>query len=134
MDKKQENKLFQMLPVLVFIGSYFIFHLFDWSETTQTILAVFLCLLSFFFLAADLKIEHKDKGINFQKLNFYSGVLTLIFLLIFLQGFLHWRGMISLTYRMLVQYGLLLVYFIFLFRAMNVLMQFKMMAESKKKE
>ena len=133
MDKKQENKVFQMLPVLVFIGSYFIFHLFDWTEATQTILAVFVCLFSFFFLAADLKIEHKDKKIDFSKINFYSGILTLIFLLIFLQGFLHWRGMVSLGYRMLVQYGLLLIYFIFLFRAMNVLMQLKSMAENNMK-
>ena len=132
MEKKQENKLYQMLPVLVYIGSYFIFHLFDWTEATQTILAVLFSLFSFFFIAADVKMEHKDKKINFQKVNFFNGLLSFIFLLIFLQGFLHWRSMISLGYRMTIQYVLLLIYFIFLFRAMNVLLQLKKMAENKK--
>jgi len=121
-----------MLPALVFIGSYFIFHLFDWSEATQTIFAVFFSLLTFFFLTADLKTEHKDKKINFQKLNFFTGLLSLLFLIIFFQGFLHWRSMISLGYRMAVQYGLLLIYFIVLFRAMHVFLQLKTMAENKK--
>jgi len=134
METTQQNKLFEMAPILVFIIAYFIFHLFSWSEATQTILAVFFSLLSFFVLASDFKSELKDKKIKLDvnKLNYFSGLLTVIFLLLFAQGFLHWKSLLPLGYRMAIQYLLLLIYFIAAFRAMRVLISYKRMAETKK--
>jgi len=132
MDKKQKKKLFEMMPVLVFIGSYFILHLFNWSEATMTILAVFCSMISLLFIVTDFKVENKEKKIDFQKLNFLIAVLSIVFILIFLQGFLHWRAVISFGWRMTIMYGLLLVYFIITFRVMNVLSHLKAVINGKK--
>jgi len=133
MDKKQKKKLFELMPVLVFIGSYFLLHLLDWSEATITILAVFCSLISLLFLVTDFKVENKEKKIDFQKLNFLIALLSLVFVLIFLQGFLHWRALISFGWRMTIMYGLLLVYFIITFRIMNVLSHLKAIIDGSKK-
>ena len=132
MDKKQKKKLFEMMPVLVFIGSYFILHLFDWSEATITILAVFCSMISILFIVTDFKVENKEKKIDFRNLNFLVAALSLIFILIFLQGFLHWRSVISFGYRMTIMYGLLLVYFITIFRIMSVLSHLKAILNGRK--
>ena len=132
MDKKQKKKLFEMMPVLVFIGSYFILHLFDWSEATITILAVFCSMVSILFIVTDFKVENKEKKIDFRNLNFLVAALSLIFILIFLQGFLHWRSVISCGYRMTIMYGLLLVYFITIFRIMSVLSHLKAILNGRK--
>ena len=133
MDKKQKKKFFELMPVLVFIGSYFLLHLLDWSEATITILAVFCSLISLLFLVTDFKVENKEKKIDFQKLNFLIALLSLVFVLIFLQGFLHWRALISFGWRMTIMYGLLLVYFIITFRIMNVLSHLKAIIDGGKK-
>ncbi len=132
MDKKQKKKLFEMMPVLVFIGSYFILHLFDWSEATMTILAVFCSMISLLFIVTDFKVENKEKKIDFRNLNFLVAILSLISVLIFVQGFLHWRAVISFGWRMTIMYGLLLVYFIVTFRIMSVLSQLKGILNGRK--
>ena len=119
-----------MLPVWTFIITYFVLHLFDWMEATQFVIAVFISLLTLFVMIADFKEENKDK-LQFTKLNLYVGVLTFLFIVIFLSGFLHWNRMIDISYRMAILFSLILIYFIILFRAIRVLAYYKSMAENK---
>ena len=119
-----------MLPVLTFIGSYFLFHLFDWMEATQFILAVLVSLLTYFMMVADFKAEYKEK-MDLSKLNFFTGLLTILFIMIFLHGFLHWYRMIAFNHRMILLFALLLIYITILFRAIRTLTLLKSMAQNK---
>lgn len=131
MDTHQKEKLFQMIPILAFVGGYFFFHLFDWMEVSQVIGATWVSTLSFLFLAADLKMEHKGKA-QFGKLNFYSGLLTLIAILIFLHGFLHWNRLLSRGYRVGTLITLLVFFFFAIFRGMRYYKEIKSEVEKIK--
>ena len=120
MENTQKNKLIEMAPTMAFVAGYFVFHLFDWMEVTQIIWAVWVSLAMFLFLAADLKMEHKGKT-NFSKLNFYSGLLSLISVIILLQGFVHWNRLLPQVYRMSLLISLLLIFFFVVFRGMRVM-------------
>jgi len=131
MEKTQANKLYEMTPALAFVAGYFIFHLFDWMEVTQAIGAVWVSLAAFLFLATDLKMEHKGKA-DFKKLNFYSGLLTLISIIILVQGIIHWNRLLPLLYRMGIFAVLLMLFFFSIFRGMRVLMELKAAVEKIK--
>ncbi len=119
MNSDQSKKLLEMLPLLAFVGAYFIFHLFDWQEVTCAIWATLVSLLTFLFLAADLRMEHK-KTLNWRTLEFYGAVLTFLFILIFAQGFIHWNRLLTFYWRSGIFLALLLIYFIILFRAIRI--------------
>lgn len=132
MEKEQKKKLMDNLPLLVFIIIYFLLHLLtDWMEVTQFIIATFLSVLTFGLMVHDYKDEHKDKKHTHNKLNFFVGLLSIIFVIIFLSGFLHWNRMVSLSYRMGSLFFLLLLYFVLLFRAMRTLSSIRMMVEGE---
>ncbi len=131
MDKTQSDKLYQMAPILAFVVGYFFFHLFDWMEASQVIGAVWISLAAFLFLATDLKMEHKGKA-NFKTLNFYSGLLTLISIVILAQGVIHWNRLLPLIYRMGIFALLLILFFFSLFRGMRIQMELKAMIEQIK--
>ena len=131
MEKTQANKLYQMTPPLAFVAGYFFFHLFDWMEATQAIGAVWVSLAAFLFLAIDLKMEYKGKA-DFKKLNFYSGLLTLLSIVILVQGIIHWNRLLPLFYRMAVFAALLILFFFSVFRGMHILTELKETLEKKK--
>jgi len=131
MDYAQKNKLIQMTPTLAFVIGYFFFHLFDWMEVSQVIAATWVSMFSFMFLAADLKMEHKGKA-NFGKLSFYSGLLTLISVLVFAQGLLHWNRLLTRNYRVGILVILLVIFFFAVFRGMRHYMEIKAEVEKIK--
>ncbi|HHJ52710.1 MAG TPA: hypothetical protein ENJ89_05905 [Caldithrix abyssi] len=130
MESLHNRKVLDVLPIFMFIGSYFIFHLFEWREVTCTIWATVVSLLTFLFLVADFKMEHKKEG-NFSRLNFYGGLLSLLTLVIVAQGFLHWQRVLPIVWRMLIFFTLLVIYFVLLFRGMRTLTEFKQFVENK---
>ena len=132
MESNQDHKFIKMAPVLAFVAGYFFFHIFDWIEATHIIWATWVSLVTFLFLAADLKMEHKGKA-SFKKLSFYSGLLTLISIIMFLQGFVHWYRWLPKMSRMILLFSILLVFFFVLFSAMRKLLELKLKLESNVK-
>ena len=129
MDSTQTKKLFEMLPLLAFVAAYFVFHLFEWQEVTCAIWAALVSLLTFLFLAADLRMEHK-KALNWRQLEYYSAALSFLFLLIFAQGFIHWNRMLTFYWRAAIFVLLLLIYFIVLFRAIRIFLYMRDMIQT----
>ncbi len=121
-----------MIPALAFVAGYFIFHLFDWMEATQVIGAVWVSLAAFLFLATDLKMEHKGKA-NFKRVNFFSGLLTLMAVIILIQGIIHWNRLLPQMQRMLILVFLLMLFFVVLFRGIRVMLELKETLESENK-
>ncbi|MBD3225840.1 MAG: hypothetical protein GF313_14020 [Caldithrix sp.] len=132
MEERQKKQLGDHLPLLVFIILYFIFQSFDWMEATKFIGAAFFGIITFFGMAAKFREEHKEE-IDTPKLNFYIGLLTLLFIAIFLHGFLHWNRMLSYNLRFAFFFVLILFYFIALFGAMRKLSLYKQMLTTRKK-
>ncbi len=130
---EEKKSLMEYSPVLAFIASYFLFHLFDWMETTQFFWASIVGTLTYGLLVADLKMEHKGKKWNYRPLNFFIGLLTAFNVVLFFQSFLHWRRMIGNIARMSIMYVLLIVFIAVLFRAIRVYSYHKSMLENKKK-
>ena len=60
MEAQQKAKLYDILPVITFIVSYFILHLFDWMEATQLLIAALIGSLTMFAMISEFKDENKD--------------------------------------------------------------------------
>ena len=124
MEPNQRKKLYDMLPVITFIITYFLLHLFDWMEATQFLIAILVSNLTYFAMVSEYKDEVKDKT-KYKKLNYYVGLLSLMFILILVNGIIHWNRLIHINYRMGLLFVLVLVFFIIMFRAIRVLADFK---------
>ena len=60
MEAEQKAKLYDSLPVITFIISYFILHLFDWMEATQLLIAAIVGSLTMFAMISECKDENKN--------------------------------------------------------------------------
>lgn len=127
MDAEQKAKLYDSLPVITFIISYFIMHLFDWMEATFVLIAVIIGSLTMFVMISECKDENKGKlrKADLKNLNFYVGVLSFFILLFVINGIVHWNRMIDYDYRMGVLFFLIFVYLIILFRTIRILSDLK---------
>jgi uncharacterized membrane protein len=123
----QSMKLDDLLPILTLFISFFIFHQFHWSEATNFILAALVGLVTFGIMAGSFKIDHPK--MNLRSLYLQIGLLSLIFVIIYLHGFLHWKSIGSVAIRMAVMFVLAVVFIAFLFRAIRTLMEFKAKAK-----
>ncbi|HGY54535.1 MAG TPA: hypothetical protein ENK44_02420 [Caldithrix abyssi] len=124
MEQQQKQKLIEMAPILVFIAVFFITNFFDWMDVSKFIWAMLAGTATFFVMAADFKEGLKEKK-NLKDLDVYVAVLTGLFILFFLHGFLHWYRVLSIFLRNGLMFVLLLIYFIVMFRAIRVLAQYK---------
>lgn len=117
------------IPVIVFISATFLLKLYEVADETNLIISVFLSMISFMVKSAMLKEkygEYEDR----KKIAYQSGLLTIIFFLIFLNGFLHWYKILHINLRTTIYFILLLLYFIILFRAVHLLKDIKIKLES----
>lgn len=131
-NQNQKQKLYEFLPILTFIGIYFLIQAFDWMEATKIIIGVSISFITYIVMTSLLKEDKELNTSHTKQLNFQLGILSLFFLLIFLSGFLHWYRLISNVTRMGILLLLLLLYFIVLFRSMRILTVFKNTLEPKK--
>lgn len=133
MEAEQKAKLYDMLPVITFIITYFILHLFDWMEATQILIAVVIGSLTMFAMIAEYKEEKKDtiRKADVKNLNFYVGILSVFVILFLINGIMHWNRMIDYSYRMSILFFLLLFYLIIMFRTIRILSGLRKSNESK---
>lgn len=120
-------------PVIIFISATFLLKLYEVADETNLIISVFLSMISFMVKSAMLKEkygEYEDR----KKIAYQSGLLTIIFFLIFLNGFLHWYKILHINLRTTIYFILLLLYFIILFRAVHLLKDIKIKLESGDKK
>lgn len=130
MEQNQRTKLYNMLPLVTFIISYFVFHLFDWMEATQLLWAALISILTYGAMVSEFKEEVKNPQ-QHAKLNFYVGLLSLVFVFLLINAFIHWNRLIAGDYRFALLILLALIFFVVLFRAIRILAEFKALAGSK---
>jgi hypothetical protein len=123
MDKRQKEMLSQMAPVFGFVAIMFISEAFSWMPATKIVWATLVSLIIYFIMVADLK-ERSKEILSIKKMNFFSGILTLIFILLFASGFLDWYRVLPQFQRLSIILLILLIYFIVLFRAMRIYLEY----------
>jgi hypothetical protein len=116
-----------MLPIITFIGSLFIFHLFDWMEATQVLVASIIGGLTIFLMIGECKDEYKDKirKADLKQINLYVGVLTVLVILLFVNAVIHWSRLIDFTARFGILLLLTLIYLVILIRLIRILSDLK---------
>ena len=127
---KNEEILKTYTPVTIFIIATFILRLYEVSEGTNLIISVFLSMISFMVKSAMLK-EKFGKYEGRKKIAFQSGLLTIIFIVIFLNGFLHWYKIWHIDVRITIYFILMLIYLVLLFRAVHILKATRVELENK---
>ena len=127
MEAEQKAKLYDMLPVITFIVSYFILHLFDLMEATQVLIAAIIGGLTMFAMISECKEENKDKirKSDFKNINFYVGILSIILMLFLVNGIMHLYRIIDYAYRMGFLFFLILFYLVILFHTIRILSDLK---------
>ena len=135
MSEKRKNKeVFKTYtPVIIFIIVTFFLEQFGLEKATNLIVSVFLSMISFMVMTAQLKEKYGEYPRR-KKLSFQSGLMTTMFILIFANGFLHWYKIWHINLRWTIFFVLLLVYFILLSRAVHVLKDIRIQLESTDKK
>lgn len=127
MEAEQKTKFYDMLPIITFICALFILHLFDWMEATQLLVASIVGAATMFIMISECKEEYKDKirKADLKQINLYVGIISLIIILLLVNGIIHWNRMIDYAYRMGLLFLLAVVYLVILIRMIRILSELK---------
>jgi hypothetical protein len=132
MDKRQKEMLTQAAPIFGFVITMFITETFKWMPATKIAWASLVSLLIFFVMVADLR--QRSKGvISIKKMDLFIALLTGMYILIFAAGFLDWYRLLPEFQRLGIILFVLLIYFIILFRAMRIYLEFLELIKRKGK-
>jgi len=130
-DKKKKSAA-DYSPVFGFVISYFIFHLFEWQEATHfvfsTVISLALFMIELRFIKDDYELNRKSQ----KNGSFFTGLLSLLTIVVFLVGILSWSRVLSYSWRMALILISVVIYIAVLFRAINVLIAIKLISEKKK--
>jgi len=129
---EQNNKLYEFLPVITFLIMFFFMQIFDVMEATKITLGVLVSFVTFLVMANIIKDDVEFNAVQIKQLNFQTGILSLMLILVIGSGFLSWYRMVSNLLRNAIPLFLLLVYFIFLFRSMRILTGYRNTLAPKK--
>ena len=132
MIDKNKNSAVDYTPVIGFVISYFLFHLFDWQEATHfvfsTIVSLIIFMIELHFIKEDYELNRK----NLKKSSFFAGLLSLVSILVFSTGVLSWYRIMPYAWRMALLLICVVIYIAILFRAINILIIIKLESEKKK--
>ena len=133
-EKRKNEEIFKTYtPVIIFIIATFFLEQFGLAKATNLIVSVFLSMISFMVMTAQLKEKYGDYPQR-KKLSLQSGLMTIMFIIILANGFFHWYKIGHIDLRWAMFFVLLLIYFILLSRAVHVLKDIRMHLESTDKK
>ena len=134
LQKRKNEEIFKTYtPVIIFILVTFFLEQFGLEKATNLIVSVFLSMISFMVMTALLKEKYGDYPQR-KKLSLQSGLMTIMFIIIFINGFFHWYKIGHINLRWTMFFVLLLIYFILLSRAVHVLKDIRIQLESTDKK
>ncbi len=124
-------KIADYAPILMFLLSFFIVHLFDWRDASYFVISVLVSLLTYNYEVYLLKQEFVLNKENKKKLKFHSGLLMLMFFILFAVAFLDWYRIIAVSWRMGLLYFVVVIYMAILFRVVNTLFYIRKKSSKK---
>ena len=132
MSDKNKKSAADYTPVIGFVVSYFLFHIFDWQEATHFVFSVIVSLLIYIIELHYIKEEYQLNRKNLKSSNFFAGLLTFLNLIVLIIGIFSWYQIIPYAWRMALLLFSVVIYIAVLFRAINVLIMIKQVSEKKK--
>ncbi len=131
LEKNSKISVADYSPIITFVLSYFLIHLLDFQEATNFVIAALFSLLAYMVEIHFLKEDYTVNNESLTKTNFYTGILTFAFVLIFVIGLLNWFRLVSASLRMGSMIIAMIVYMVIMFRAIHILVDVRL--NSKKK-
>ena len=98
---------------------------------TDFVFSVLVSLLTYNYEVHLLKEERDLNKQSKKKTSFHSGLLTLMFLIVFAIAFLHWYRVIPMVWRMGLLLTVVIAYVAVLFRAVNTLFYIRLQSSKK---
>jgi hypothetical protein len=130
-DNPSQMKIADYAPVLMFLLSFFVVHLFDWRDASYFVVSVLVSLLTYNYEVFLLKQEFVINKENKKRMTFHSGLLMLMFFLVFAVAFLDWYRIIAVSWRMGLLYFVVVIYMAILFRVVNTLFYIRVKSSKK---
>ena len=130
--EEKKNSAADYTPIFGFVISYFIFHLFDWQDATYFLFSTLVSLIVFMIELRFIKDDYEVNRKNLKSTGYYTGLLSLVTVFIFIVTILSWSRIISFSLRMALLLFLEVIYIAIIFRAINILISVK--SESAKKK
>jgi uncharacterized membrane protein YoaK (UPF0700 family) len=125
MDKNSQNisekseKLKDFLPITIFIILTFLLEAVGVDKSTNLVVSVFISLFIYGVMAAMLREKYGDLD-EFKPLQNFIAILSVLFLLIISVAILHWNQILHVNIRWILFFIFMIIYFVFLFRALNM--------------
>jgi len=132
MIDKEKKSAADYTPIFGFVISYFLFHLFDWQEATHFVFSVIVSLIIFMIELRFLKEEYALNRKSLKNSNFFTGLLSILAIVIFIFGILSWYKVVPYAWRMALLLGSIVIYIAVLFRAINTIILIKNISEKRK--
>ena len=130
---EKSEKVKAYLPVSIFIVLIFLLEAFGLTKATGLLISVFISLMILGVMAAGLREKFEDQS-KLKPLQFYMGMLTILFGIIFGIAFLHWYQIWHVNLRWVLFFSFLLIFFVVLFRAVHFIYDMRMSITKKKKK
>jgi hypothetical protein len=130
-DNPSQMKIADYAPVLMFLLSFFVVHLFDWRDASYFVVSVLVSLLTYNYDVYLLKQEFTVTKENKKRMTFHSGLLMLMFFLLVAVAFLDWYRIIAVSWRMGLLYFAVVIYMAILFRVVNTLFYIRLKSSKK---
>lgn len=119
-------------PILAFIISFFVLHLFEWQDATYFAAAAFISLATYMIEVFLLKQEKVITSKSSRQFAYYYALLTFFLLGVFAAAFLSWFRVVSISARTALLLLAVVIYLAVLFRAIHVFIAIKTTSENKK--
>ena len=122
-DQKSE-KIKTYFPVLIFIVLIFLLEALQVEKATALLISVLISLLSFGILIVKIR-QKSGKFLALNPIIFIFAILTFIFILTVAVAIIHWYQLGHLNLRWGLFFLVMLLYLIFLFRALHRLKEIR---------
>lgn len=132
LEKNNSLSASDYAPVIVFVLSYFLIHLLDFQEATNLVFAALFSLIAYMVEVHFVKDEYVILKESIAKTNFFTGLLTAIFILIVIIGILNWFRIVSTSIRMGSLIVAMILFLALMFKAIRTLIDVKLNSKKKK--
>ena len=120
MEKGKIN-LSEFSPFILFIASFFVVELlFEWLVSTRFFAASLMALITFLIEVSILQKDFKPSKSQKKRLGFFSGLNTLMFIIIFITVLIDWNRIFPDVVRITLVIFSVFIFLVIMFRAMRV--------------
>lgn len=127
--EEKSERIKRYAPVLAFILLIFILEIFHISKATSLVVSAVVSTIIFSAMAAHLQMKHKQAA-QLTPIRKVVGLLNFMVIVIVGVAILHWYQIAHVNLRWILFFGVVLIYFIILFRGVHLYHEFLVRMEN----